>query len=65
MNVPDNYDLWGHHEAMQAAWLLSRPICSYCGRRIQDERLFDINGETYHLDCAEKEFCKYTEDYEE
>lgn len=65
MNVPDNYDQWGYHEARQTAWLQRRPVCVYCGRHIQDEILWDINGELYHADCAEKEFCKYTEIYEE
>lgn len=64
MSIEDNYDQWGYHEARQTAWLQTRPIYSYCGKPIQDERLFDINGELYHPDCAEKEFCKWTEDYE-
>lgn len=64
MNVPDNYDQWGHLEARQTAWLQNRPVCSHCGERIQDEKLWDINGELYCPDCAEKEFCKWTEDYE-
>ena len=64
MNTPDNYDQWAYLEARQTAWLQRQPVCSYCGKHIQDERLFDINGELYHPDCAEKEFCKYTEDYE-
>jgi hypothetical protein len=29
-----------------------------------NERLFDIEGELYHPDCAEELFLKYTEDYE-
>lgn len=64
MITPDNFDQWAHHEAMQTAWLQRQPVCSHCGRHIQDERLFDINGELYHTDCADKEFCKWTEDYE-
>lgn len=64
MITPDNFDQWAHHEAMQTAWLQRQPVCSHCGRHIQDERLFDINGELYHTDCAEKVFCKWTEDYE-
>lgn len=64
MKVEDNYDQWGHHEARQTAWLQRRPVCSHCGKPIQDERLFDIDGELYHPDCAEDQFLKYTEDYE-
>lgn len=64
MNIPDNYDQFESRERKQEAQLRKRPICSHCGEPIQDERLFDINGELYHLDCAKSEFCKYTEDYE-
>ena len=62
--MPDNYSQWESYEAKKDAWLRSRPICSHCRKPIQDERLFDINGELYHPDCAEQEFLKYTEDYE-
>lgn len=64
MNIPDNYDIWEAHEAKQEASLRKCPVCSYCGKPIQEERLFDIDGELYHMECAEKEFCKFTEDYE-
>ena len=65
MSIPDNHDLWEAHERKQEAQLRKRPICSHCGKRIQDERIWDISGELYHPDCAEEEFCKWTEDYEE
>ena len=64
MNVPDNYDQWEAHERKQEAQLRKRPVCSHCRKHIQDERLFDIEGELYHPDCAEEQFLKYTEDYE-
>ena len=64
MSIPDVYDLWEAHEARQTAWLRKRPICSHCGEPIQDERIWDINGQLFHPDCAEDEFCKWTEDYE-
>lgn len=64
MSIPDNYDLWEANERKQEAQLRKRPICSHCGKHIQDERIWDINGELYHPDCAEEEFCKWTEDYE-
>ena len=63
--VPDNYDQWEAHERKQEAQLRKRPICSHCSNHIQDERLWDINGELYCPDCAKDEFCKWTEDYEE
>jgi hypothetical protein len=39
------------------------PKCAHCGHEIQDERLFDFNGELYHIECAKEEFLKWTEDY--
>ena len=59
----DAYGMWEDHDAKQEAWRNSRPVCSHCGEHIQDERLFDINGEVYHIKCAEQEFCKHTDDY--
>ncbi len=54
---------FNRHEAEQEAWLRKRPVCVYCGHHIQEENLFDINGELYHEQCAQSEFKKYTEDY--
>lgn len=39
------------------------PICCRCEHHIQDERLFDIEGNLYHEECAMEEFRKWTEDY--
>ena len=63
MNVPDNYDMWAAYEAKLDAISDSYPICSHCGERITEDRLFDIDGDLYHPECAVKEFCKFTEDY--
>lgn len=63
MRMPDNYSQWERHEAKKEAWLAKRPVCSYCGEPIQDDDLWDINGELYHTECAEMEFKKCTEDY--
>ena len=49
--------------AAQEERLERYPKCSHCGEAIQDDELFDINGELYHLSCAEKEFVKWTEGY--
>lgn len=51
------------HYAEQDRRLNAFPKCVHCGYEIQDERLFDINGELYHPSCAEEEFKKWTEDY--
>lgn len=60
----DNYSQWRRREAQRENWLKKRPVCAYCGKHIQDERLFDINGELHHEECACEEFKKWTEDYE-
>lgn len=61
----DNYSLWEAREAFQEAWRNRQPRCCHCGEHIQDEDLWDFNGNLYHEDCAEAEFKRKTEDYEE
>lgn len=63
MPIPDNYDAWEAHEAEQQAWLDRCPVCVKCKEAIQDEELFDVNGDLYCMDCAKKEFQRSTEDY--
>jgi RNA polymerase-binding transcription factor DksA len=41
------------------------PKCCHCGERIQDDRLFVIFDNYYHVECAEDEFMKWTEDFTE
>lgn len=48
----------------ETKWLAKKPVCEHCRQPIQDERLFDYHGEFYHVECAEDEFLKWTEDYE-
>ena len=61
----DAYELWRYRELELERKLARCPICCHCGKRVQDETLFDINGNIYHEDCAIEEFRKYTEDYTE
>ncbi len=61
--MPDNYSQWESHEAKQEKWLNSLPVCNYCGHPIQDEKLFDFDGDCYHVDCITKQYLKWTEDY--
>lgn len=61
--MPDNYSLWEFNEAKMEAWLRSRPACCRCGHPIQDEEMFDIHGDFFHIYCAKEEFCVQTEDY--
>lgn len=39
------------------------PLCSECGEHIQDDECWVIEDEIYCPECAEKLFCKFTEDY--
>lgn len=59
----DAYDLWTEKERERLRWLKKRPICYHCCQHIQDEEMFVIDGNFWHVDCAEQEFKKSTEDY--
>ena len=61
--MEDNYSQWEHHERRQQQWLEKRPVCCYCDQHIQDEELFDIEGELYCKQCLVNNFQKNTEDY--
>lgn len=54
---------FARREHEQEEWLKSRPVCAYCKEHIQEERLMVIEGELYHLGCADKLFGDDTEDY--
>lgn len=56
---------FNQHEKEQRRRLVRFPVCACCGEPIQDERIFDIDGELYHEECADKEFRRWTEDYRE
>ena len=47
----------------QEARLEKLPECEYCGHKIQDEDLFDIEGTLYHVSCAEELFKKDVNNY--
>lgn len=51
------------YAAEQDRWIESCPICAKCGSRICDERLWNVYGELYHVDCAEELFSEETEDH--
>ena len=65
MYIPDAYDAWEAHERAQNEWLGRCPVCVRCEEPIQEEELFDFDGELYCVSCAEEEFKKRTEDYME
>lgn len=64
MYVPDNYDAFERHQAEQDAWLKRRPVCVECGEHIQDDFLYDINGDIYCEECMKDVFRQSTDNYE-
>ena len=55
----DAYEAWERHDAEQEKWLQSRPVCSECGEHIQDEHLFDIDGDLVCEECLSDYMKKY------
>ena len=65
MNIPDNYDQWKAHDREQERLLDSLPVCedARCGKRIQDDHYFKIEGEILCEDCVIRRYRHHTEDY--
>ena len=61
--MEDVYSLWERREAERDRWLDTLPVCCFCNHPIQDEYLFDIEGNLYHEECAADEFRKWTDNY--
>ena len=59
----DIYDLWEAQECRQQRERDRLPVCTHCGREIQDEKMFVIYGEYFHVSCFEENHLKDTEDY--
>lgn len=59
----DNYERWEAHDAEQSAWEAKLPVCEFCGEPIQDDYLYDIDGEIYCEECMIEHFRKNTEKY--
>lgn len=55
-----DFEAW---DAEQEAKLETFPKCSECGKRIQDDELFDVYGDLYCCDCAIEQFQKSTDNY--
>ena len=47
----DAYDLWEMHDAEQERKLDKLPRCECCGEPIQDDYLYEINGEYICEEC--------------
>ena len=51
------------HDAEQQKMLKKLPKCVHCGEPIQDEHLYDIDGELFCEECMKEIFRKSTELY--
>ena len=60
--VADAERYYTDQERKQEEWESKLPLCSECGKPIDEEFCWEIDGEIYHCDCADKLFCKRTED---
>ena len=63
MYCPDNYDAFCEHETQQENMLSRMPQCCECGEHIQEEHLFDVNGDLFCFDCMKANFERETEEY--
>lgn len=64
-NIPDNYDMWEARERQQEALLDKLPECedAKCGKTIQDDYYFEIDGEILCEACMIRRYRKSTEDF--
>ncbi len=51
--------------AEQEEELKKLPVCDYCKKPIQDDYLYDLEGDIICEACMNKHFRKHTEDYME
>lgn len=54
----DNYGLWKRHDAEQEAQLERLPKCNDCGDAIQEEFIFEVDGEILCEGCMNKRYKK-------
>lgn len=62
--IPDNYDQWAAHDRHKESLLELLPMCDECGKCIQDDMYFDIEGEILCEKCMVRKYGRRTEDYE-
>ena len=51
------------YDAMQEERLEQLPICDGCGQHIQDDYLFEIDGQILCDECMAQEYRREVEDY--
>jgi formylmethanofuran dehydrogenase subunit E len=47
----------------QTDWVEARPVCAICGEHIQDEYLFNIDGDLICEECLIYHYRKSTDDF--
>ena len=60
----DNYKAWEYAERERERRLARLPRCEgfRCGKRIQDEYYYDVDGEILCEECMKRKYRRYTED---
>ena len=61
--MKDNYDLWAAHDAEQEEELEQLPKCDCCGNPIQDEHLWQINGDLLCEECMNDSYRRSTDEF--
>lgn len=61
--LPDVLDMFHEHDARKEEMLEKMPRCCDCGEHIQEEHLFNVNGDLFCFDCAKANFQRDTKDY--
>ena len=51
--MEDNYSLWRLMERERERYMAQLPVCSYCGRPVQEDYYYRINDELICSDCME------------
>jgi formylmethanofuran dehydrogenase subunit E len=62
--VIDNYKAWEYAERERERRLMRLPVCEgfRCGKRIQDEDYYDVDGEILCEECMKQKYRRKTED---
>ena len=63
MDVPDNYDMFSSHQAEMDSKEEKLPICDCCLETIDDDYVYDIDGEILCGDCLKFLYRKPIEDF--
>lgn len=60
----DNYKAWEYAERERERRLARLPVCEgfRCGKRIQDEDYYDVDGEILCEECMKRKYRRKTED---